>query len=175
MSPQYKSIDEVMREQRQPQYMRLTLERVRTINRWRMQYMVLYFGWFFVQTLVYLFAAEGLSQSQILALGIAGTVLMVFFYLRFVQVLRAVAYSWLMVIPACLLALLPIPGILVVVYLDRTIGKTFSRGMARAQDEVKAREAQQSAEPDEQDVLTQAKAGDAAEIASEASKQQARE
>lgn len=147
MAPEYKSIDDVLREQRQPQYMRLTVDRVRTINRWRMQYMLLYFGWFFLQTLVYLFAAEGLSRNQILTLGIAATALIVFFYVRFVGVLRAVGYSWLMIVPSCLLALLPIPGILVVVYLDRTIGKTFSKGMARAEEAAKARDAERVPEP----------------------------
>lgn len=128
-----------MRQERQPEYLRLTVERVRLINRWRMQFMVLYFGWFFVQTLVYLFAADGLSRNQILALGLVATALLLCFYVRFIQVLRAVGYSWLLIVPSCLLAILPIPGILIVVYLDRTIGKTFNRGMARAKEEAIAR------------------------------------
>lgn len=117
---------------------RLPLDSVDRINRWRVQYIVAYVLWFGVQLYLYVkYAGNPETNVPTLWEGAAATLLLIFFYIRFVGVLRMMGYVAWTYLPACLLAIMPIPGVLVVAYLDRTITKTLRKGLAAREEALK--------------------------------------
>jgi hypothetical protein len=107
---------------------RLALDKVDTINRWRAQYIVVYLVWLAIQAYFYwLVVGRGMQLSLAAMLG--ANALLILFYVRFVPVLRAMGYPFWTWAPACLIAALPIPGVLVVAYLDRGMGKALRKGL----------------------------------------------
>ena len=102
-------------------YIRLSQADVARIHSRRMQYLFAYFClcaiWVVAQALV-----GGGHPLTLLLQGI-GIVLLFFFYHRFVYVLRAMGYRIILILPLCVLVLAPIPGLLVVLVLDRSFAK----------------------------------------------------
>ena len=68
-------------------------------------------------------------------LVIVGFPIMLLFYLRFISVLNAMGYTWYMIIPVCAMVAVPIPGLLILIYIDRMIGRSIRAGL----DEFEAR------------------------------------
>lgn len=63
----------------------------------------------------------------VIAYQIALGVGMVFFYTRFIGVLRLMGYPWPIVVGYCSATLLPLPGVLAVAYFDRQIAKSWNK------------------------------------------------
>ena len=108
---------------------RLPLEWVDRINSWRAQYILLYVIWLAIQVYLYVQYVESEGAPMNVTLLAGSSVLIVLFFVRFIQVLRAMQYTFWMYVPACLLAILPIPGVLIVAYIDRAIAKALRRGL----------------------------------------------
>ena len=66
----------------------------------------------------------------------------VFFAVRFVQVLRLMRYTFWMYLPACVMAIIPMPGVLMVAYIDRGISKTLRKGLDAREAQLKAQNEQ---------------------------------
>lgn len=109
------------------QYIRLSRADVVRIHSRRMQYLFAYFClcafWIVAQALL------GAGHPLTTLLQGIGLVLLVFFYHRFIFVLRAMGYRSLIIVPVCVFVFAPIPGLLVVLLLDRSFAKAL-RGAA---------------------------------------------
>lgn len=108
----------------------LTRGQVVRIHSRRMQYMLLYLVPFVIFCVVQLGSAPSINTLRVL--GTVSVVFLAAFYVRFWQVLTAMAYPVPMRLVACAAVFLPIPGLLFLAYIDRTIAKALRKGEERA-------------------------------------------
>ncbi len=113
----------------------LSIAQVHRINAWRMQYIVVYFVWLAIQVYVTVLMPRDFNPGVVVvvAASIAVTAAILFFWYRFVSVLRAMRFSAMVYVPAAIVSLLPIPGVLIVAYLDRSIGRVLRKGLEAAE------------------------------------------
>ena len=122
------TLDDVLRTKK-VEYLRLTLDQVEVINKKRSQYIFVYFSWFLLQIyILYLLNSQPQWTTRVTVLTAIASVALVFFYWRFVSVLRMMGFAWYLWISLCVLAAMPIPGFLVVAYIDRLISKSLVKG-----------------------------------------------
>ncbi len=117
------------------EYLSLSVDDVRRINVRRGQYVIAYFVYFLSWSSVFL-KGDVLMASVPLIVGtvLVGATGLAFFLLRFVQVLQSMGHPWQMWFGACGLTLVPMPGLLVVAWMDRTVGKTLRAGIDQAKE-----------------------------------------
>lgn len=106
---------------------RLTAGEVALIHSRRRQYLVSYGVVFLLQVYVQ-FGLKGEAPPD-LWLRIVGFTCLGIFYVQFVRVLRTMGYPWSMWIPIGLLVFLPIPGVIVLAFMDRTMAKALRAGV----------------------------------------------
>lgn len=118
-----------------PRIERVTISRARfdKLFEYRVQYRLLYGIVFIAWLAAFIFGTKGLGQAQY---GVYGALLLLLigFYLRFYQVLSTLGYGFVIIFGACAAALIPMPGFLVVLIVDRQISKAL--GSARDAAEV---------------------------------------
>jgi hypothetical protein len=100
-----------------------------------MKYIGLYLLWFAAQAYAFFFM-NGWPGFLIAIPSFA--VLFVFFVL-FYSVLRDMAYPALLIMAIFFMALFPIPGLLIVVMVDRSISKVLRKGIENAEAAIAAR------------------------------------
>lgn len=87
----------------------------------RIQYVVLYSLLALAWILTRIALLRGVSVPELV--GIATIVIQILFYLRLVDVLIIMAFPVYMIIAICVFVFIPLPGIIVMVVLDRYISK----------------------------------------------------
>ncbi len=129
--------------QEDPSLLRLSIEQVHQINAQRMKYIGLYVLWFAIwiaaQSIWML--TGSLPRPAFVAQLIAGFVILIPFYILFYSVLRAMAYPVLLILAVFFMALFPIPGLIIVVMVDRSISKVLRKGIEDAEAAVAAAKA----------------------------------
>lgn len=115
------------------EYLSLSVLDVHRINVRRGQYVIAYFVYFLSWSSVFL-RGDMLMASVPLIIGtvLVGATGLAFFLLRFVQVLQSMGHPWQFWFGACGLTFVPFPGLIVVAWMDRTIGKTLRAGIDQA-------------------------------------------
>jgi hypothetical protein len=114
--------------QEDPSLLRLSIDQVHRINARRMKYIGLYLIWFAAQA-YWLLA----SSPPGYAVVIAASVVLFMFYILFYSVLRAMAYPILLILAVFFMAFFPIPGLIIVVMVDRSISKVLRKGIEDAE------------------------------------------
>ena len=114
-----------------PRYLTLSLKKIDHINSMRGQYILLYLVWFVIQGYFLFTVGPDAPPNQILA--VIATVMLVVFCVQFIRVLRSVGYPWPMWVATVFFAILPIPGLILVAYIDRGIGKSLRKGLDDAE------------------------------------------
>lgn len=61
-----------------------------------------------------------------------------FFFVPFISVLRTMGYPWVGILAFCVFVLAPIPGILIVAYMDTRIAKAWNKADLMYQDSIAA-------------------------------------
>jgi hypothetical protein len=114
--------------QEDPSLLRLSIDQVHQINAQRMKYIGLYVIWFVAQS-YWLLTASLPGYTAVMAVSI----ILFIFYILFYSVLRAMAYPVLLIIAIFVMAFPPIPGLIIVVMIDRSISKVLRKGIEDAE------------------------------------------
>lgn len=112
------------------QYFSLTLDEVDEIQSKRGEYILYYVGYCMLNGLA-LYTGDLENVFSPLAIGIAAVGIFIYwrFVSRFSRVLRLMTYPGWMWIPASIVGIVPLPGILIVVVVDRTISKSITKAL----------------------------------------------
>jgi hypothetical protein len=114
--------------QEDPSLLRLSIDQVHQINAQRMKYIGLYVIWFVAQS-YWLLTASLPGYTAVMAVSI----ILFIFYILFYSVLRAMAYPVLLIAAVFVMAFSPIPGLIIVVMVDRSISKVLRKGIEDAE------------------------------------------
>ena len=134
----------------------LSIEQFNSIPARRFRYTVLYIVAFMIWLSIFTFfwaAIESPDQAapaadlpettqlptSIVALYVLTGICLVLFYVQFVNVLRLMGYHVMMIVCLCLAVMLPIPGLLVVVFVDRLlVAKAWNAAKERLDEQQEA-------------------------------------
>ena len=120
----------------------LSLETIERINVLRAQYILVYLAWVGIQLYFIVRYTQTQGQLPLWPVMVLTNLMYVFFAVRFVQVLRLMRYTFWMYLPACVMAIIPMPGVLMVAYIDRGISKTLRKGLDAREAQLKAQNEQ---------------------------------
>ena len=98
-----------------------------------MKYIGLYVIWFAAQA--YWLLTGSLPGYAVV---IAVSVVLFMFYVIFYSVLRAMAYPFFLILAVFFMAFFPIPGLIIVVMVDRSISKVLRKGIEDAEAAIAA-------------------------------------
>ena len=143
MEQDSESTDDEAAIQEDPSLLRLSIGQVHQINARRMKYIGLYVLWFaiWIAAQSTWMLTGSLPRPVFVAQLIAGFVILILFYSLFYSVLRAMAYPVLLIAAIFVMAFSPIPGLIIVVMIDRSISKVLRKGIDDAEAAIAAAKA----------------------------------